>query len=120
MWIALAFFGLGLIFGFVSLALGPLGLIEALIVLALILVQVRRLPERTGAYLIGASVLPLVILTSVVTRLPACGAAATVNRRCYAPITEPAIAAYLAAGLAGAVLLVLALRRLFRPDSPAS
>ena len=49
MLVAAAFLALGLVFGFVSLALGPLGLLEALIVLGLVLVQVRRFPERAGA-----------------------------------------------------------------------
>ena len=118
--IAAAFLGLGLIFGFVSFALGPLGLIEALIVLGLILVQVRRFPERTGAYLMGASIVPLVILASLVARLPACPGSGTLptGASCYAPITVPAMIAYGIAGVAGAILLGLALRRLF--SSPSS
>jgi hypothetical protein len=113
--IAAGFLGLGLVFGFVSLALGPLGLVEALIVLGLILVQVRRFPERTGAYLVGASLLPVVILASIVARMPACPAAGALSTapQCYAPITGPAIAGYAVAGLAGALLLGLGLRRLF-------
>jgi len=113
--IAAAFLGLGLIFGFVSFALGPLGLIEALIVLGLVLLQVRRFPERSGAYLMGASIVPLVILASVVARLPACpgSGALSTSAPCYAPITVPAMVAYGLAGLVGAIVLGLALRRLF-------
>ena len=117
--IAAAFLGLGLIFGFVSFALGPLGLIEALIVLGLVLVQVRRFPERTGAYLTGASIVPLVILASLVARLPACpgSGALPTSASCYAPITVPAIVAYGLAGLVGAIVLGLALRRFFSSPS---
>ena len=105
-------------FGFVSLALGPLGLIEALIVLGLVLVQLRRFPERSGAYLVGMSLLPLIILVSIVTRMPSCpaGGALSTTPQCYAPITQPAILGYALAGLAGAILTGVALRRLFRPS----
>ena len=114
MLIAAAFFGLGLVFGFVSLALGPLGLIEALIVLGLVLVQVLRFPERTGAYLVGASLLPVIILGSIVSRMPSCpgGRVAIAASQCYAPITVPALLAYAVAGLGGAILTGVALRRL--------
>jgi hypothetical protein len=100
----------------VSLALGPLGLVEAVIVLGLVLVQVRRYPERTGAYLAGMSLLPVIILASIVARMPACpgsGARSTAPQ-CYAPITLPAISGYAVAGVVGAVLLGIALRRLYR------
>jgi hypothetical protein len=99
----------------VSIALGPLGLIEALIVLGLVLVQVLRFPERTGAYLVGASLLPVIVLASIVTRMPSCpgGAVATTASQCYAPITVPALLAYAVAGIGGAILTGVALRRLF-------
>lgn len=110
---AAGFLVLGLIFGFVSLALGPLGLIEALIVLGLVLVQVRRLPERTGAYLVGASVIPVIVLASIIFRLPACPAAvASTAPQCYAPLAVPALIAYVLAGVVRALLLGRALRRL--------
>lgn len=104
-----------MVFGFVSLALGPLGLIEALIVLGLVLVQVRRFPERSGAYLVGMSLLPLIILASIVTRMPPCPAtgAASAAPQCYAPITMPALLAYAMAGVGGAILTGVALRRLY-------
>jgi hypothetical protein len=110
---------LGLVFGFVSLALGPLGLLEALIVLGLVLVQVRRFPERSGAYLVGMSLLPLIVLASIVIRLPSCpaGAARSTAPQCYALITVPALLGYALAGFAGAVLTGVALRRLFRPPA---
>ena len=96
-----------------SLALGPLGLIEALIVLGLVLVQVRRLPERTGAYLVGMSIVPVIVLALIVFSLPACpqGAAST-GPRCYVTIAVPALIAYSVVGIIGAVLLSNALRRL--------
>ncbi len=113
---------LGLVFGFVSVALGPLGLIEALIVLGLVLVQVRRFPERSGAYLVGTSVLPLISLASIVARVPACPTSGVLSTapECYAPITVPAIIGYAVAGLVGAVLLGIALRRLFRRSAPSA
>jgi hypothetical protein len=106
-----------LVFGFVSLALGPLGLVEALVVLGLVLVQVRRFPERTGAYLIGMSLLPLIILATLVVRLPACPAGVVTKSAppCYAPITVPAMLGFGLLGFTGAVVTGLALRRLFRP-----
>lgn len=106
------FFVLGLVFGFVSLYLGPLGLIEALIILGLVLFQVRRLPERGGAYLFGMSLLPVGILGAIVARVPACGHTASATQ-CYQPITIVALVAYAVGGLVGAVLLGIALRRLF-------
>jgi hypothetical protein len=106
------FLVLGLVFGFISLWLGPLGLIEALIVLGLVLFQVRRFPERGGAYLFGMSLLPVLILASIVSRVPACGHQAA-GTQCYEPVTLVALTAYSAGGLAGAVLLGIALRRIF-------
>jgi len=101
-------------------ALGPLGLIEALIVLGLVLVQVRRYPERSGAYLLGSSILPLIVLASIVVRMPACpgSGASSAAPQCFAPITVPAIAGYAVAGLVGALLLGIALRRLFSSSPP--
>ena len=96
-----------------SLALGPLGLIEALIVLGLVLVQVRRLPERSGAYLVGFSIVPVIVLASIVFRLPACPSPVSSSApQCYAPLAVPALIAYVVAGLIGAVLLGTTLRRL--------
>ena len=96
-----------------SLALGPLGLIEALIVLGLVLVQVRRLPERTGAYLVGFSILPVVVLASIVLRLPACPTpVVSTGPQCYVPLAVPALIGYAVAGVIGAILLGIGLRRL--------
>jgi len=96
----------------VSIALGPLGLIEALIVLGLVLVQVRRLPERTGAYLVGMSIVPVIVLASIVLRLPACPTPLPrVAPQCYVPLAVPALAAYAVVGVIGAVLLGITLRR---------
>jgi hypothetical protein len=89
-------------------------------VLGLIMVQVRRYPERSGAYLLGASILPLIVLASIVSRMPACPGSGALSPapQCYAPITLPALAGYAIAGLLGAVLLGVTLRRLFSPPSP--
>lgn len=97
------FFVLGFVFGYVSLALGPLGLIEALVVLGIVLWQVRRFPERSGAYLIGLSLLPVILLSIIVSQVPACTSASETH--CYAPIAIPALAAFAIAGLIGAFLL---------------
>jgi hypothetical protein len=115
--LAAGFLALGLVFGFVSLALGPLGLIETLIVLGLVLVQIRRYPERTGAYLVGMSILPVIILSSIVARFPGCPVHGNPAPQCYEPITIPALILYVLAGLAGAVLLGLTLRRLWRASN---
>ena len=84
------------------------------------MVQVRRYPERSGAYLLGASILPLIVLASIVSQIPACPESGALSSapRCYAPITEPAITGYAIAGLVGALLLGFALRRIF--SSPSS
>jgi hypothetical protein len=88
-------------------------LIESLIVLGLVLVQVRRMPERSGAYLVGFSILPVIVLASIVFRLPACHTPITSTApQCYAPLAVPALIAYLVAGLIGALLFGRALRRL--------
>ena len=120
--LALGFLVLGLVFGFVSVALGPLGLIEALIVLGLVLLQVRRFPERSGAYLLGTSILPVISLAAIVARVPACPPAGvpTTAPECYAPITVPAIAVYVVASLVGVVLLGIGLRRIFRSAAPSA
>ena len=64
------------------MALGRLGLIEALIVLGLTLLQVRRLPERSGAYLLGMSILPVIALASIVSRTCPASAALSTAPQC--------------------------------------
>lgn len=91
--------------------MGPLGLIETLIVLGLILVQVRRYPERAGGYLVGMSILPVIILGSIVARMPACPVHGPTQ--CYVAITVPALILYALAGLVGAILVGRTLRRLW-------
>jgi hypothetical protein len=87
-------------------------------VLGLVLVQVRRYPERSGAYLLGASIVPLIVLVSIVSQMPACrGSRALSAPQCYAGITVPAIAGYAIVGLVGALLSGLTLRRLFLSPS---
>jgi len=79
------------------------------------MVQVRRYPERSGAYLLGASIVPLIVLASIVSEMPACPQSGVVSGapRCYAPFTVTATAGYAVAGLVGALLLGFALRRIF-------
>ena len=98
--------------GFASLALGPLGLIEALIVLGIALFRVRRFPEQAGAYLIGVSLIPLVLLIALMLRMPSCDVGRSTHGECYAGISGPAAIVYGIAGLVGAGLVGLALRRL--------
>lgn len=107
------FFFLGLVFGYVSLALGPLGLIEAAVVLGIVLWQVRRFPERSGAYLTGLSLLPVIVLSTIVTRVPICNGTSTTATQCYAPIAIPALGGFAVAGLIGVILLGRTLRRMF-------
>ena len=95
------------------MAVGPLGLIEALIVLALVLFRVRRFPERVGAYLIGVSIIPLVLLVGTITRMPSCDVGHSARGECYAPITGLAVIGYAIVGVLGAVIVGLTLRRLF-------
>jgi hypothetical protein len=80
-------------------------------VLALILIQVRTLPERTGAYLFGMSLLPVIYLGSIAARIPSCSAQPAAGP-CYAPITVVALVAYGFAGIAGIGFLAVGLRRL--------
>ena len=81
--------------------------------LGLVLVQVRRLPERTGAYLVGFSILPVIVLASIVVRLPACPTpVVSTAPQCYAPLAVPALIGYAVAGVIGAILLGIGLRRL--------
>jgi hypothetical protein len=88
-------------------------LAEALIVLGLVLVQVRRLPERTGAYLVGMSIVPVIVLASIVVRLPVCPTPAeSTAPQCYAPLAVPALIAYGVVGVLGAVLLGKVVRRM--------
>ena len=98
------------------MALGPLGLVESLIVFGLIVLRVRRFPERSGAYLLGMSIVAVIVLGSIVLRMPACPASGA----CYAPITLPAIAGYAVAGIVGAILSAIALRRLYRSPKPSA
>jgi hypothetical protein len=106
--------------GFASLALGPLGLLEALIVLAIVLFRVRRFPERTGGYLLGASVVPVILLGSLIARMPSCDIGRSAHGECYAGITGPALIGYGLVGLLGAVLLGMTLRRLFDNSAASS
>ncbi len=71
-----------------------------MIVLGLVLVQVRRLPERSGAYLVGFSIFPG--HTPITSTAP----------QCYAPLAVPALIAYAAVGVIGALLFGRALPRL--------
>jgi hypothetical protein len=104
--------------GFASLALGPLGLIEALIILGLVSIRVRRFPERVGAYLVGASIIPIVLLGAIVARMPSCDAGRSVRGQCYAAITGPALIGSVIVGLAGAAILGITLRRWAAPAAP--
>ena len=99
--------------GFASLALGPLGLIEAVVILILVMSRVRRFPERVGAYLVGVSIIPLVLLVGIIARMPSCDVGRSARGECYAPITGLAVIGYAIVGVLGAVIVGLTLRRLF-------
>ena len=111
---------IGVVLGFVSLWLGPFGLIQAALVFGLVVVQVRRFPERTGAYLVGVSLLPVIILGSIVSRMPACDAGRSATGECYASVTGPALLAYAVAGVAGALLLGVFIRLIAPPRASSS
>ena len=96
--------------GFFALRLGPLALIEALIILAIVGFRVQRFPERTGAYLLGGSLIPVITFLSIIVRMPACQAGASLHGECYAPITGPAVIGCVIVGLVGAAILALGLR----------
>jgi hypothetical protein len=87
-------------------------LILAALIFGTVVVQVRRFPERTGAYLLGVSVVPDVLLGSIVARMPACGSGLSSTGECYAPVTSVALVAYAVAGVVGALLVGLFLRQL--------
>jgi hypothetical protein len=95
----------------VSLALGPLGLVEALIVLGLVVFGMRRFPERTGTYLMGMSVIPVILLLAIVVRLPQCPVHGTAVG-CYSSVTLAVLAVYVIVGIAGALITVRAWLRL--------
>jgi hypothetical protein len=114
------FLVIGLVLGYVSLWLGPFGLILAALVFGLVVVQVRRFPERTGAYLVGVSLLPVIILGSIVSRMPACDGTRSTSGECYAAVTAPALIAYAITGVVGALLLGIFLRRIVPLRSPSS
>jgi hypothetical protein len=96
--------------GFFALKLGPLALVEALIILAIVGFRIRRFPEQTGAYLLGASLVPVIVLASTVARMPACQAGVSSHGECYAPITGPMVIAGVILGLIGAAILAVGLR----------
>jgi hypothetical protein len=56
------------------------------------------------------SILPVIILSSIVVRMPACPVHGPTP--CYAAITVPALILYALAGLVGAILVGLTLPRL--------
>jgi hypothetical protein len=68
------------------------------------------------------SILPVIALASIVSRMPACPASGALSTapQCYAPITVPAIAGYAVAGLVGAALLGVGLRRLYQSPGPSA
>ena len=95
------------------MALGPLGLIEAVVILILVMFRVRRFPERVAAYLVGVSIIPLVLLVGIIARMPSSDVGRSARGECYAPITGLAVIGYAIVGVLGAVIVGLTLRRLF-------
>lgn len=106
--------------GYASLAPGPLGLLEASIILALVTIRIRRYPERAGGYLLGIAVVPLVLLGAIIARMPSCDVGQSARGECYAPITGPALIGYALAGLLGPALIALTVVRLRRRPPTAT
>jgi hypothetical protein len=106
-----AFFAGGLVLGFMSAWSGPLGLMLAALVFGTVVVQLLQFPERCGAYLLGVSVAPLILLGSIVSRMPACDIGHSTTGECYGPITGPAMIGYAVIGVVGAVILAVSARR---------
>ena len=105
-------FAVGLFMGYASLQGGPVAALAAAIFLALLLLRVRQRPELVGAYALGLGAMGVVLLGSIVLRMPACQE--SVTGECYARVTSSTIAVYAVVALAGAALLVRGIRRLRR------
>ena len=96
--------------GYASLQGGPIAALAAAIFLGLLLLRVRQRPELVGAYALGLGIVGVVLLGSIVLRMPACPQESA-SGECYAPVTSSTAAVYGVIGLAGAALLFRGIRR---------
>jgi hypothetical protein len=109
----------GMIAGYGSLALGPVGWIGAFIVTLLVLVSLRRRPLGIGIYLILLSSSAIVILLPTTVGSQACPGNAfgevfgsgTGSGTCYSPLTNVALGAYGLVLFAGLAVSIYSLAR---------
>jgi hypothetical protein len=106
-------FAIGLFMGYASLQAGPVAALGAALFLGLLLLRVRQRPELVGGYALGLGLMGVVLLGSIVLRMPACPQESATGE-CYAPVTSSTAAVYAVIGLAGAALAFRGIRRLRR------
>jgi hypothetical protein len=112
----------GIIAGYGSLALGPVGWIGAFIVAVLVLVWLRRRPLGIGIYLILLSSSAIAILVPTTVGSQACSGDAfgevfgsgTGSGTCYSPLTNVALGAYGLVLFAGLAVSIYSVARGFR------
>lgn len=112
----------GIIAGYGSLALGPVGWIGAFIVTGLVLFGLRRRPLAIGLYLILLGAIAVAILVPTVVGSQACLGTAfgevtgsgTGSGTCYSPITNVALGAYGLVLFAGLAVSIFVAARGFR------
>jgi hypothetical protein len=114
---------LGMLAGYASLALGPVGWVVVFILTILVIAWLRRRPLRLGAYfvLLGATgaaiLLPLVIGSQAcpggafAAAVGSCDGSHVCAATCYAPSTVPALLGYLVVLLAGLIVATYAIAR---------
>ena len=112
----------GIIAGYGSLALGPVGWIGAFIVTVLVLVWLRRRPLGIGIYLILLGSSDIAILVPTVVGSQACPGNAfgevtgsgTGSGTCYSPLTNVVLGAFGLVLLAGLAVSIYSLACWFR------
>jgi hypothetical protein len=121
--IVVAMLILGVVAGYASLALGPVGWLLVSILTILVALSLRRRPLALGAYfvLLGATgaviLVPLVIGSQACTGdasgvgVGSCDGSQVCAGTCYAPSTLPAVLVYLAVLLVGLILATYAITR---------
>jgi hypothetical protein len=114
---------LGVLAGYASLALGPVGWVLVFILTILVIGWLRRRPFGLGAYFVllgatGAAILgPLVIGSQACTggafaaAVGSCDGSHVCAATCYAPSTMPAFLGYLAVLLVGLIVATYAITR---------
>ena len=114
---------LGVLAGYASLALGPVGWVLVFVLTILVIAWLRRRPLRLGAYFVllgatGAAILmPPVIGSQACTGGAFAAAVGSCDRShvcaatCYAPSTGPALVGYVAVLLVGLIVATYAIAR---------